>query len=128
MSYRIGNVLSPYSLVGLTSQSIFFDFRYMLGFWETLFLERNNSVRISIRNSACLAGRGDQLKKGLMLEEIYGVGKVHAADYSQLYNALGEKQALLIFGHLSLIVEALYISLLQQQLRGYISKQQIKIG
>lgn len=53
---------------------------------------------------------------------------MHRADYSQLYNALGEKQALLIFGHLSLIVEGLYVSLLQQQLRGYISKQQIKIG
>lgn len=48
-------------------------------------------------------------------------------DYSQLYNVRKKTRR---FSFWSLIphCKGLYISLLVQQLRGYISKQQIKIG
>lgn len=53
--------------------------------------------------------------------------KMQCGDYSQLYNVRKETRR---FSFWSLIphCKGLYISLLVQQLRGYISKQQIKIG
>lgn len=53
--------------------------------------------------------------------------KMICEDYSQLYN-VRKKTRRFSFWSLIRHCKGLYISLLVQQLRGYISKQQIKIG